>query len=1414
MRNSFYILFAMLSLLLGSCSSDIRDAARVECADSLCVLLDEYRYKSVERLSAVADELLAMKVGDRYDAIAKTSLAYSALMHMDYRRAKALYSEVSESSHSEIEALMADVGMMILCYRVSANREFFDYRAMALDRMRRIEDEVDYLPSADKARFVRAKIELEIVSICYFSNIGLVEESQISREVLTSELEECDDVALRIYVHMMLAAFETDFSKRLDAYVVGLSLAKRGDYTWLTGNYHLLLAIALRGVDVSSSLPESLEQLNSGHFSSEELSLSFAGRAVGDFLLYGDNYMGIEAIAVEASCNTQLGRYGEALALLGKAVDSVNAYYKTCNVGDTLSLGTFAYFDDTDESSFLQDSTIVNIPECLLSIRREASCAYAGLGDKTLSDINREAYLDLLRTTRMNRQMESRVQAATSTAKRLYWWALLVVVAFVVVAFLFWVLGRRLRRRDEAYSENLRRLLNLSRNLISFLPRELESEEEVCTAVGKILAESFSGEIEFSIIKPFEPDEIYSFVYSFPLPRIDASRGYTLYAASAKPLDEEKETMIEMALPYVAAAVEEGLRIADISDEHLRLEEQRLAHELYVAQYKRDNLLKRVSLSVVGGMRPYMDRISNELRHLLCEEDKGVVERRLQYVAELADKLDDFNLILERWIKMRRGEVHLQLERFSVSEVFDIIEKSIPYFKARGIELKVCKGDAILRADRALTLFMVNTLVENAGKFTPSGGSIVVAAEEREGYVELSVTDSGVGLSQCDIDRILGEKVYNVATIGDVGDLSGKNKGGGFGLMNCKGIIEKYRKTDELFSVCRMDITSSKGKGSRFSFRLPSGVVRCVVALCVMLSSLSAVANDAIFERVNAYADSVFNSNVAARYDSAYIYAEKALAGLNEYYRTVTGGVDTLSLSSGSAAEIRWWREGVFPLSQKENIFFNILDIRNELAVAALATQRWADYRYNNGIYASLYRLVHDDKGLDEHYENMRRLANYRQAAIALLLCLIVLMVVAYIITYVRHGVIGRISSRMLLLLNRRLLLLTSVEVGFSPSELSRSMLKEIFEALGESMCIDRVAMYLLVDGGEGVAEAYPQAGDGAVSTIYMRSVCESITPFVSDDKLLLVLPMYVSVGGEKHIVGAIEFASGRPLGDSEVLNIELVARYAASVAYHSTVRMAGHYKGLAAMEEDAERVKFEENRLHVQNMVMDNCLSVIKHETLYYPSRIKNIVAQAMQNSNDVALCREKVSAMAELMDYYVSVFGILSNCASRQLDDGNLHCSQVALNELFVSMQGYVARRAKKISADILLTTIPTALEVACDKVLLEFLVESLLDASLSVNRSGELLLCAVDAGDVVRVELLDKRLHLSKDELSLLFVPSRRNLADGANLTGMEYLVAKEVMRLHEDALMQRGGRIEARATDEGVVILFTLPKKSLL
>lgn len=63
-----------------------------------------------------------------------------------------------------------------------------------------------------------------------------------------------------------------------------------------------------------------------------------------------------------------------------------------------------------------------------------------------------------------------------------------------------------------------------------------------------------------------------------------------------------------------------------------------------------------------------------------------------------------------------------------------------------------------------------------------------------------------------------------------------ENKGSGFGLMNCKGIIEKYKKTNELFRVCVFDIESEPGKGSRFYFRLPSGVRKVIgVLLCLLL---------------------------------------------------------------------------------------------------------------------------------------------------------------------------------------------------------------------------------------------------------------------------------------------------------------------------------------------------------------------------------------------------------------------------------------------------------------------------------------------------------------------------------------------------------------------------------------------------
>ena len=48
--------------------------------------------------------------------------------------------------------------------------------------------------------------------------------------------------------------------------------------------------------------------------------------------------------------------------------------------------------------------------------------------------------------------------------------------------------------------------------------------------------------------------------------------------------------------------------------------------------------------------------------------------------------------------------------------------------------------------------------------------------------------------------------------------------------MNCNGIINKYKKISQIFSVCEMGVESEKDKGSRFFFRLPKGISRVLLA--------------------------------------------------------------------------------------------------------------------------------------------------------------------------------------------------------------------------------------------------------------------------------------------------------------------------------------------------------------------------------------------------------------------------------------------------------------------------------------------------------------------------------------------------------------------------------------------------------
>lgn len=67
-------------------------------------------------------------------------------MRMDFEKASSLYLQALKEGGNEIEHLISDVGMMKICQRTSMNKEFYDYRNSALQRLKRIrEDEPLFL---------------------------------------------------------------------------------------------------------------------------------------------------------------------------------------------------------------------------------------------------------------------------------------------------------------------------------------------------------------------------------------------------------------------------------------------------------------------------------------------------------------------------------------------------------------------------------------------------------------------------------------------------------------------------------------------------------------------------------------------------------------------------------------------------------------------------------------------------------------------------------------------------------------------------------------------------------------------------------------------------------------------------------------------------------------------------------------------------------------------------------------------------------------------------------------------------------------------------------------------------------------------------------------------------------------------
>ena len=634
-----------------------------------------------------------------------------------------------------------------------------------------------------------------------------------------------------------------------------------------------------------------------------------------------------------------------------------------------------------------------------------------------------------------------------------------------------------------------------------------------------------------------------------------------------------KESSVEsLLIPLHEWEEQNMLHINSLSEKHEELEEAKNMVQLHISDNRRRNLEQRAKLSLVNSITPFIDRMIHEVDRLMKGDDsEEVKQERYTYISELTDKINQYNSILTDWIQMRQGAINLRIESFPLQPLFDIVAKGKMSFQMRGVKLTVLPTDAMVKADRTLTLFMINTIADNARKFTPAGGEVVVSAKSHQAFVEISVEDTGKGMDEETLEHIF-DRTYT--------------GGHGFGLLNCKGIIDKYKKISSLFSPCNIQAESEPGKGSKFTFRLPCGIrkMQMILMLALMLIGCNipsvvqgSTRNNASMHRTDkhrtdrhwgnkqtsrllqtaaSYADSAYFSNINGTYERTLAMADSSRSYLNRYYLTLNPDGKYLMVAhpmKGTAAEIQWLHDSL-PTNYEI-----ILDIRNESAVAALALHKWELYDSNNKVYTQLFRERSADNSLDNYVRTMQTSENSKAVAIVLLIILLLQLPLAYYLLYYRHILRYRYAVEKINGINKVLL-----------------------------------------------------SGDS--NTDKLKQITGIWTPSGSNNiRNVQLFPQLNEV--VKRISQALK--QSIDMQQNEATNIEMA-------------------------EDELHRAEYENGKLHIANSVLDNCLSTLKHETMYYPSRIRQLIDSTP----------EDVTSLQELVDYYKAIYTMLSAQAMEQVE------------------------------------------------------------------------------------------------------------------------------------------------------------------
>ncbi len=271
-----------------------------------------------------------------------------------------------------------------------------------------------------------------------------------------------------------------------------------------------------------------------------------------------------------------------------------------------------------------------------------------------------------------------------------------------------------------------------------------------------------------------------------------------------KTTEDELERLIEEI--QISREVIEQHANELINLNHKLIESEERLQELNASKDKFFSIISHDLKNPLQGLVGYSEVLARDIDNLTMEDIKeivGDINTSAQNIFKLLENL------LE-WSRIQRGIITFQPSEVNLQQIASI-NADLQMMNAARKEIEIIVDvpeDVVLFADANMVNTIIRNLLSNAVKFTRQGGRIIISSKPvNENYVEIHVTDNGVGMS-----KEVCEELFRIdkqhTTLGTANE-----KGTGLGLVLCRELAEKNNGA--------IRVESEPGEGSSFIVTIP-----------------------------------------------------------------------------------------------------------------------------------------------------------------------------------------------------------------------------------------------------------------------------------------------------------------------------------------------------------------------------------------------------------------------------------------------------------------------------------------------------------------------------------------------------------------------------------------------------------------